>query len=123
MILNSYILTVPFSLWSLQYSTTILHIYLSFIHTIALRDLKTKIEGFVPASKLLLQIHTGLPKGIQGQHNSCYLDATLYGMFAFSDAFDALFLEADMTGDDKNPKMKIPKIIHQEIVNPLRHVE
>lgn len=32
----------------------------------------------------------GMFKGIQGHHNSCYLDATLFGMFAFSRVFDAV---------------------------------
>ena len=32
-------------------------------------------------------------KGIQGHLNSCYLDATIFGMFALSDVFDSLFLE------------------------------
>lgn len=32
----------------------------------------------------------GRMKGIQGHRNSCYLDATLYSMFAHSTAFDLL---------------------------------
>ena len=31
-------------------------------------------------------------KGIQGHLNSCYLDATIFGLFALSDVFDSLFL-------------------------------
>jgi len=60
--------------------------------------------------------HIGLPKGIQGQQNSCYLDATLYGMFAFSDAFDGLFLEREIGGTNH----EIQEIIQQNIVYPLR---
>lgn len=29
-------------------------------------------------------------KGIQGHHNSCYLDATLFSMFTFTSVFDSL---------------------------------
>lgn len=32
----------------------------------------------------------GMYKGIQGNHNSCYLDATLFAMFAFTNVFDAV---------------------------------
>lgn len=32
----------------------------------------------------------GKYRGIQGHHNSCYLDATLFSMFAFTCVFDSL---------------------------------
>lgn len=32
----------------------------------------------------------GKYRGIQGHHNSCYLDATLFSMFAFTSVFDSL---------------------------------
>ena len=60
--------------------------------------------------------HVGI-KGIQGQQNSCYLDATLYGMFAFSNAFDALFLERKHMNDFE---LQVKNILVQKIVNPLR---
>ena len=51
-------------------------------------------ENFIMAPvKVMDGVHTGLKKGIQGHHNSSYLDSTLYGLFAFSDAFDHLFME------------------------------
>lgn len=38
----------------------------------------------------------GTFKGIQGSNNSCYLDATLFGMFAFTSVFDSvLYREAN----------------------------
>lgn len=37
-----------------------------------------------------LQAICGSFKGIQGHHNSCYLDATLFSMFAFTNVFDAV---------------------------------
>lgn len=32
----------------------------------------------------------GKNRGIQGHHNSCYLDATLFSMFTFTSVFDNL---------------------------------
>ena len=63
----------------------------------------------------------GKPKGIQGHQNSCYLDATLYGMFAFSDAFDGIFLETTKFSSTENNKAReIQEIIREEIVYRLR---
>ena len=77
----------------------------------------TAAAHFVQAPRELdFALHTGV-KGIQGQQNSCYLDATLYGMFAFSDAFDALFLEKNCVD---NFEMKVKNTLEQKIVNPLR---
>ena len=56
-------------------------------------------------------------KGIQGYQNSCYLDATLYGMFTFSDAFDILFLEEVTTNVEE---LDLQKRLKNEIVYPLR---
>ena len=65
--------------------------------------------------------HIGKPKGIQGHQNSCYLDATLYGMFAFSDAFDDLFLEdIKFSSAESNKAREIQEIIREEIVYRLR---
>ena len=65
--------------------------------------------------------HIGKQKGIQGHQNSCYLDATLYGMFAFSDAFDGLFLEdINFSATERNKAREIQEIIREEIVYRLR---
>ena len=45
-----------------------------------------------PSEKVIEHLHTGRGKGIQGHQNSCYLDSTLHGLFAFSGAFDDLLL-------------------------------
>ena len=81
-------------------------------------DLNSSIKSktFIqPPSSLIETFHTGEGKGIQGHQNSCYLDSTLYGLFAFSGAFDDLFLEesADEIG------MTIKSTL-QSIVNTLR---
>ena len=61
--------------------------------------------------------HIGKEKGIQGHQNSCYLDATVYGMFAFTDVFDKLFLKARAKGKHDD---KVRQILLELIVNPLR---
>ena len=61
--------------------------------------------------------HVGRPKGIQGHQNSCYLDATVYGMFAFTDVFDKLFLKTHAKGKHDD---KVRYILLRLIVNPLR---
>ena len=61
--------------------------------------------------------YLGEGRGIQGNQNSCYLDATVFGLFAVSDVFDDLFLLKDDA--DKDAK-EIADILWKEIVNPLR---
>ena len=60
--------------------------------------------------------HTGT-KGIQGFKNSCYLDATLYGIFTFTDTFDILFLEEVTTNAEE---LNSQKRLKSDIVYPLR---
>ncbi|XP_074838510.1 ubiquitin carboxyl-terminal hydrolase CYLD-like isoform X2 [Carettochelys insculpta] len=62
---------------------------------------------------------TGWKKGIQGHCNSCYLDATLFCMFAFSSVLDSLLLRPA----DKNDAASYEEtrdLLRTEIVNPLR---
>ena len=75
-------------------------------------ELKTFIQ---PPEKVVEQVHTGGGKGIQGHQNSCYLDSTLYGLFAFSGAFDDLFLKEATDEIGKTIKSTL-----QTIVNTLR---
>lgn len=77
-------------------------------------------DRYVPA-KLSRETHIGRIKGIQGQHNSCYIDATLFGMFAFSDVFDDLFLDRSVPNTEiERQKDEVLNIIQQKIVYPLR---
>lgn len=77
-------------------------------------------DSYVKPSLQILQ-YIGKPKGIQGHQNSCYLDATLYGMFAFSDAFDGLLLEEVISSSTEGIKAReIQDIIRKEIVYRLR---
>ena len=63
-----------------------------------------------------LQKYLGEGRGIQGHQNSCYLDATVFGLFALSDVFDPMFLM-----EAKNPAGEvISNMLWKGIVNPLR---
>ncbi len=56
--------------------------------------------------------YIGERKGIQGHQNSCYLDATIFGLFALSQEFDDMFL--------RYKDSCVGQILWQKIVNPLR---
>jgi len=58
-------------------------------------------------------------RGIQGHHNSCYLDATLFSMFTFTSIFDCLLFRPP-TRDDIPQYDQVQRILREEIVNPLR---
>ncbi|CAD6185733.1 unnamed protein product [Caenorhabditis auriculariae] len=61
----------------------------------------------------------GRQRGIQGHCNSCYLDATLYAMFAQTTFFDFL-LERKPKKDDHKLLEQFQKVLAHEIVYPLR---
>ena len=56
----------------------------------------TQPNEFYPPLNTVREI-IGDNKGIQGHMNSCYMDASLFGMFAFSSTFDPLFLKEQCT--------------------------
>lgn len=85
----------------------------------------------------------GMRRGIQGHYNSCYMDATLFGMFVLCDLFDRLLvmelrpdarskslLSESSSSTSATPKTKrvptleerraIQQLLREEIVNPLR---
>ena len=61
----------------------------------------------------------GKERGIQGHHNSCYLDATLLSMFYFTTVFDGI-LHRPKRPDDIPEYDEVTKVIREGIVNPLR---
>ena len=71
----------------------------------------------LPVSKLDHR-YVGKERGIQGHINSCYMDATLFAMFAFSYVFD--FILYRKSGKEDASYIKVQKCLHQKIVNPLR---
>uniref|UniRef100_A0A1A9V2C0 ubiquitinyl hydrolase 1 n=1 Tax=Glossina austeni TaxID=7395 RepID=A0A1A9V2C0_GLOAU len=81
------------------------------------------IPGAVAPIKCLsldcLEGFCGKFKGIQGHHNSCYLDVTLFSMFAFTSVFDAILFRARESQDIKS-YTEVQTVLREEIVNPLR---
>ena len=82
---------------------------------VAMKYIPVEISTAGMADGKLFDKYIGNEKGIQGHQNSCYLDATLFGLFALSSCFDELFLH-----DDTNNNQSIENIIWKKIVNPLR---
>ena len=81
-------------------------------------DLNSSIKSktFIqPPDTMIEAFHIGEGKGIQGHQNSSYLDSALYGLFAFSGAFDDFFLE-----ESSNEMGMMVKSTLQSIVNTLR---
>ena len=58
-------------------------------------------------------------KGIQGHHNSCYLDATLFAAFAFSSVMDSILLRPPNKNDIEEYD-KVQTVLRNKIVYPLR---
>ena len=71
----------------------------------------------IPSDKMFDKNKHTSTKGIQGYKNSCYLDATLYGMFMFSDAFDDM-LEGEITANPDD--LCLQTVLKCDIVYPLR---
>ena len=70
----------------------------------------------VPEHVEVPDCYTGRMKGIQGHYNSCYLDATLFCMFAFNDSLDFILQNQNL---DELQNL-ISTHLKQGIVNPLR---
>ena len=68
---------------------------LSLFLTIALAKYPCYEHDDQMAGPELFNQYIGNERGIQGHHNSCYLDSTVFGLFALSDAFDMMFLSED----------------------------
>ena len=85
--------------------------------SIALQGItSTSDTEYLPGSPDLFYRYIGDKRGIQGYRNSCYLDATIFGLFALSDSFDQLIL-AESTNHHGN---KIKELLLNGVINPLR---
>ena len=78
--------------------------------------LEESTDQQVPPSTL----YVGDRRGIQGHQKSCYLDTTLFGLFALSDVFDEMFLEVTTSLTIDQIRKVISEMLWKEIVNPLR---
>ncbi|XP_072936896.1 ubiquitin carboxyl-terminal hydrolase CYLD isoform X2 [Epargyreus clarus] len=76
------------------------------------------VTGVVPPLSALGDLE-GKNRGIQGHHNSCYLDATLFAMFTFTSVFDAL-LYRPPEPEDSPHYSEVQRVLREEVVNPLR---
>ena len=95
---------------------------LLFDHVVAFGSLESPdIGGTVPPHVIIDNIEDfcGKHKGIQGHHNSCYLDATLFSMYAFTIVFDGV-LYRPKNEDDLPEYEKVQDLLKESIVNPLR---
>ncbi|KAM9329589.1 uncharacterized protein PAF06_004280 [Gastrophryne carolinensis] len=91
-------------------------------NSVVLQDYTSKrVEENTPpltekeASECLL----GWRRGIQGHCNSCYLDATLFCMFACSSVLDTMLLRPP-DKNDSDSYINTRDLLRTEIVNPLR---
>ncbi|XP_006641476.1 ubiquitin carboxyl-terminal hydrolase CYLD isoform X2 [Lepisosteus oculatus] len=66
-----------------------------------------------------LEVMIGKKKGIQGHYNSCYLDSTLFCLFAFSSVLDTVLLRPRAKSDVEYYR-ETQELLRTEIVNPLR---
>uniref|UniRef100_A0AAY4EYC8 Ubiquitin carboxyl-terminal hydrolase CYLD n=1 Tax=Denticeps clupeoides TaxID=299321 RepID=A0AAY4EYC8_9TELE len=66
-----------------------------------------------------LEVMVGKKKGIQGHYNSCYLDSTLFCLFAFSSVLDTVLLRPRAKTDVEYYR-ETQELLRTEIVNPLR---
>ncbi|CAG9769168.1 unnamed protein product [Ceutorhynchus assimilis] len=66
-----------------------------------------------------VQAVCGKYRGIQGHHNSCYLDVTLFSMFTYSAVFDSLIFRPKNQADIPDYE-EVQRVLREEIVNPLR---
>ena len=83
---------------------------------IALRDWPLEEPEDQPISDDQVAKYLGDGRGIQGHYNSCYLDTTVFGLFALSNVFDSMLRTEtrDPAGEE------IRGMLWKGIVNPLR---
>ena len=83
---------------------------------LALEHAPLEEDADIAGSPDLYKNYIGDSHGIQGHHNSCYLDSTVFALFALSESFDSVLQEDpnDQLGND------IKHILLKGIVNPLR---
>ncbi|CAF1288623.1 unnamed protein product [Rotaria sordida] len=77
-----------------------------------IEQLPGTVENLPPLDRPIL----GENKGIEGDSNSCYMDATIFCMFAYCNVFDSLL---HMT-IEKNSIIKLQQLLRENIVHVLR---
>jgi len=80
---------------------------------VALPDvLQLQIDGSIAAVNINIACYIGEEKGIQGKEKSCYMDSTIFGIFALNYEFDAIF--------EKGIISPVGNVLWTSIINPLR---
>ena len=77
----------------------------------------------IPGCVLPPEFHArllGQNRGVQGHQNSCYMDATLFSMFAFSTMFDSILHRPRWATCDNHYYDTVQRALREGIVNPLR---
>ena len=96
------------------------HHYISLPYTDHLPQEKFHLYEQIPE---VYQYYDEVPKDnreIQGHQNSCYLDSTIFGLFALSDIFDTMFLEPNQAITSVQSRKAASELLWEGIVNPLR---
>ena len=83
------------------------------------KEILDTVKGCVLPRQKLSHVNVGKNKGIQGYHNSCYMDSTLFAMFAFCDVFD-IALHRKAKKDALDDYGEVQRLLRENIVNPLR---
>ncbi|XP_061921844.1 ubiquitin carboxyl-terminal hydrolase CYLD [Entelurus aequoreus] len=80
-----------------------------------------RVEDHTPPleSDKVKELYQGWKRGIQGHLNSCYLDATLFSLFACCGSADWLLFWPSEEKEDQSSK-QAQDLLRCEIVNPLR---
>lgn len=83
-----------------------------------IEDLEPIPEYIPPPSRIDFEC-IGMNRGIQGHHNSCYMDSTLFAMFAYCDVFDVALHRKPRKNALKDYQ-EVQRLLKENIVNPLR---
>lgn len=80
-----------------------------------------RVAGNIPplSGSSVIKNVCGKNRGIQGHHNSCYMDATLFAMFTCSSTFESL-LQRPPSRNDIAEYSEVQLVLKENIVNPLR---
>ena len=86
--------------------------------------LEDSVEGYVLPPTNLEQ-YNDFWKGVQGDQNSCYMDASIFAMFSYLTVFDNILLKDEKKSaysatEEFRRTERIRKILLERIVNPLR---
>ncbi|XP_071959312.1 uncharacterized protein [Antedon mediterranea] len=73
----------------------------------------------VTVPPMMSKVHPHGAMGIQGDQNSCYLDSTIFSMFAFVSVFDEL-LHRPKNANDIEGYSEVQRVLREDIVYPLR---